>query len=371
MAGLGILLRMIGGREGPSLQATLLSGLHHPTAQMTTELRRLAQLALSDPTMAALLRNAEHTRTTLADVEDAQAFLAALRDFLDRFGARTGMLLPAPSIPAWEDDPGMVLSLVSLALRRPQVAEEEMTPPKHRQFTEAMEQVANLASRFPLGLIGIPRLVRFLTIRSRAMMAERDWVVFAYEVASRPIRLSMLESGERLAIRGILSRPKDIRFLSFEEVTEVLLNQPTEDFGKELRCRARRRKLARMKSQAHWRGRSFPGQSRLGGNVVLKGEGVSPGVASGIARVVLSEADFGQLNVGEILVCRAADPSWTPLFSLASALVADNGGVLSHAAIVAREYGIPAVLGTKFATTTLADGGVYTVDGTEGSVRTF
>ena len=94
----------------------------------------------------------------------------------------------------------------------------------------------------------------------------------------------------------------------------------------------------------------------------------SPGQVVGSARIIRTPADFGRLQPGDILVCPFTDPTWTPLFDVASAVVADIGGPLSHAAIVAREYGIPAVLGTGDATSRIKDGEKIMVDGRKGSV---
>jgi pyruvate,water dikinase len=85
-------------------------------------------------------------------------------------------------------------------------------------------------------------------------------------------------------------------------------------------------------------------------------------------RIITDVDDVARLRPGEVLVCRTTDPAWTVLFGVAAALITDGGGVLSHAAIVAREYAIPAVVGTGAATSTLADGQVVTVDGTAGSI---
>jgi pyruvate,water dikinase len=83
----------------------------------------------------------------------------------------------------------------------------------------------------------------------------------------------------------------------------------------------------------------------------------------------MSLDDAERLNHGEVLVCPATMPPWTPLFAVASAVVTDHGGVLSHTAIVAREYQIPAVVGTKVGTSLIKDGSTITVDGGEGTVR--
>jgi pyruvate,water dikinase len=102
----------------------------------------------------------------------------------------------------------------------------------------------------------------------------------------------------------------------------------------------------------------------------LRGIAGSPGLASGTARVVHGPEDFGRVLAGDILVCRFTDPAWTPLVGVVAGVVTETGGRLSHAAIVAREHRIPAVLGVPAAMTTLYDGQALTLDGTTGSIHT-
>ncbi|NHB85759.1 hypothetical protein G7085_17420 [Tessaracoccus sp. HDW20] len=92
------------------------------------------------------------------------------------------------------------------------------------------------------------------------------------------------------------------------------------------------------------------------------------GTVTGVARIVLGADDFGRLGAGEVLVCPYTNPSWTPLFQRAAAVVVDSGSTASHAAIVAREYGLPAVMGTGRGTSVIADGQRVRVDGTHGTV---
>ena len=101
---------------------------------------------------------------------------------------------------------------------------------------------------------------------------------------------------------------------------------------------------------------------------VIKGAGASSGRVTAPARVLRGPEDFGLMQPGEVLVARMTTPAWTPLFAMASAVVTDVGGPLSHSSIVAREYGIPAVLGTGVATQRLAAGPEVTVDGDAGTV---
>jgi phosphoenolpyruvate synthase/pyruvate phosphate dikinase len=101
----------------------------------------------------------------------------------------------------------------------------------------------------------------------------------------------------------------------------------------------------------------------------LTGLGASPGIACGTARPMHSVDQFSDMRPGDVLICRTTDPAWTPLFAEASAVVTETGGLLSHAAIVAREYGIPAVLGIADALTRVTAGTTLVVDGTSGTVH--
>jgi pyruvate,water dikinase len=111
----------------------------------------------------------------------------------------------------------------------------------------------------------------------------------------------------------------------------------------------------------------FPGRA-TGGDALVTGTPASGGRAAGPVRVIREAAEFGRLRSGDVLVCPYTNPAWTPLFQRAAAVVVDAGGAGSHAAIVAREYGIPAVMGSATGTSVLADGRVVTVDGDTGRV---
>ncbi|MET9784300.1 PEP/pyruvate-binding domain-containing protein [Nocardiopsis alba] len=103
-------------------------------------------------------------------------------------------------------------------------------------------------------------------------------------------------------------------------------------------------------------------------NSSLNGTPGSHGVVTGTARVVRGPSDFGRVRAGDILVCPYTDPAWTPLFTVAGGVATETGGALSHAAIVAREYNLPAVIGVPHATTLVRDGATVTLDGTAGTL---
>ena len=115
-------------------------------------------------------------------------------------------------------------------------------------------------------------------------------------------------------------------------------------------------------------GSMMPAASQRQRGDVIKGAGASSGRVTAPARVLAGPRDFGLMEPGDVLVARITTPAWTPLFAMASAIVTDVGGPLSHSSIVAREYGIPAVLGTGVATQRLATGEQVTVDGDAGTV---
>src|SRR5205823_7564340 len=107
---------------------------------------------------------------------------------------------------------------------------------------------------------------------------------------------------------------------------------------------------------------------RPAGERVMVGSGASPGIAEGRACVVLAPEDLEGIRSGDVLVATTTTPAWTPLFPSLAALVTETGGILSHAAVVAREYGLPAVVGATGATETVPDGARIRVDGTTGEI---
>jgi pyruvate,water dikinase len=121
--------------------------------------------------------------------------------------------------------------------------------------------------------------------------------------------------------------------------------------------------------RAMFKGEMSPANNSNGEMNKVKGHPGSAGVTRGTARVIRSLAEAGKLQLGDVLVTISTEPPWTPLFATASAIVTDSGGVLSHSAVVAREYRIPAVVGTGNATSTFHDGQLIEVDGNAGIVR--
>jgi pyruvate,water dikinase len=191
------------------------------------------------------------------------------------------------------------------------------------------------------------------------------------------IRTFALRVGQRLVGADVLDAASDVLFLSHAEVERSLRD-----------ANDRRSVIAERRATHAWNAAAKPppnvGKSpdpdvaadRFDGarydpepDGRLRGTGASAGIARGTARVVLGASDFGKVAPGDVIVAPASNPSWVPLFAIAGGLVTNTGGVVSHAAVVAREFGLPAVVGVGGATTTIPDGATVVIDGTTGYVR--
>jgi len=187
-------------------------------------------------------------------------------------------------------------------------------------------------------------------------------------------RETLLGFGRRLVAEGLLGEVEAVWMLTREELRSALV----EDVDLDALVRRARAELARglregpkpyLGDEPPLRPRHAALEKFYGsGGRALAGAGASPGVAEGSARVVTGPADFGRVQPGDVLVATTTTPAWTPLFPSLAALVTDTGGILSHAAVVAREYGIPAVVGAAGATAAIPDGARVHVDGTAGTV---
>jgi pyruvate,water dikinase len=208
-------------------------------------------------------------------------------------------------------------------------------------------------------------------------MAFREDSHFYATKAIPPLRRAYRELGRRLVLAGVLDEPDGIYHLRFEEL-ESIADDDGGALPASLRDRFRPLVLARAAKRrglegiplldpALLFGRGHRGRRQAEG-VLVSGTGASRGQATGPVRVIRAPDEFGRLRGGEVLVCPYTNPAWTPLFQRAAAVVVDAGGLGSHAAIVAREYGIPAVMGTGSGTSTLVDGQRVLVDGTRGVV---
>ena len=240
---------------------------------------------------------------------------------------------------------------------------------------EAVERRAREALPSKLG----QRFDRLLSEAQRASRWREEQV--AQLTRAWPVfRSALRRIGETLAASGAIAQPDDVYFLDRQEL-EVAINRGPSDFTalvaarRAVRERQRRlvpplvigrvpRMLGSLLGAAD-RALRDPGDASLES---VRGTPASPGRATGRARIVRTAADFDRLVPGEVLVCPVTTPAWTPLFARAAAVVTDVGSPAAHASIIAREYAIPAVVGTGDGTTRIRDGEIVTVDGGAGLV---
>jgi pyruvate,water dikinase len=284
-----------------------------------------------------------------------------LEEFLVRYGMR-GVGEIDIGRPRWREDRSQLLEVMeSYRQLAPEQAPDAVFARGTASAEAALERVAVELRRRSGGWWRAP-LARWAGGRMRALAGLREAPKFFVIRMMGVVRDALRAAGG-----------PDLFFLRLEEL-RALASDPQRDFSASIAERRaaherekRRRRVPRLllsDGEAFYGGEAAPAES---GEGILVGSGVSPGVTEGVARIVF-DPHAARIAPGAILVCRGTDPAWTPLFLSAGGLVTEVGGLLTHGSVVAREYGIPAVVGVHQATTRLVDGQRIRVDGSLGHV---
>jgi phosphohistidine swiveling domain-containing protein len=304
--------------------------------------------------------------------EAAQLAIAA---FMDRYGMR-GVAEIDIGQPRWRESPAPIIQTLQSYLR---ITDENAAPDVmfargQKTAEEAIEKLAAQARKQPAGWLK-ERFVRFAARRVRILLGVREAPKFYAVRMIGIMREHLLASGTDLAAAGVFERPDDIFFLHLSElealsrdggspapVWKALIAERRAIYIRE----ERRRQIPRVLVSD---GRAF--YEGLGADAsmgdAITGSPVSAGVVEGVVHVIFDPHD-AQLAPGEILVCPGTDPAWTPLFMAAAGLITEVGGMMTHGSVVAREYGIPAVVGVDQATQRLKNGQMIRLDGTAGKI---
>jgi pyruvate,water dikinase len=342
---------------------------HNPTTEMDLALWALAREARADPDSVGALGGTPPER--LAEAYRGGSLppklQTSLADFLRLYGHR-GVAEIDLGLPRWSEDPTYIMGVLAnyLRLDGPQAAPDVQFA---RAAREAEEMVAELTRRAASKGRLRGALVRFLLGRARELSGLREMPKFCIVLLMARARELLWTVGAELAEAGHLERAEDIFFLSVPEAWAVLAG---EDLRPLVRGRrdvyeqevGRRHVPRLLLSDGTEPGAATQEEATEG---ALRGTPASGGVVTQKARVILDPSAAG-LEPGEILVAPSTDPGWTPLFLTAGGLVMEMGGPMSHGAIVAREYGIPAVVGVPDATERISTGKRITVNGTTGEV---
>lgn len=360
----GLLLLLALARRSSSV-GVLLSGVETKTTATNRALETLAAQIRGDLVLRELFAHSDVSQLmfVLSQSENGRAFLEHFAAFLAEYGHRETALTISQG--AWKDQPEIVMEILKVLVT---------TQPQERDSYLAWKRTRDeLLAHSILGALPLRHLFLKALTNARCLIQMREDTHFYATLALSPVRRVALELGRRLEQVGTLQEVADVFHLRLEEL-EALGEPwpPSEKTLAQIRALVARRQ-ARRESLSTTpmidpRLLAVKSQAQTGENVLLSGTPGSPGIASGPARVVHNSSEFGKLQPGDVLVAPVTNPAWTPLFLHAAAVVVDTGGSASHAAIVAREYGVPAVMGTVNGTQQLTDGQWIQVDGTRGRI---
>jgi pyruvate,water dikinase len=348
---------------------------HNVTIEMDLALWETARAILADPESLTHFRACE--AATLADEyvhgRLPRAAQGAIGQFMRRYGMR-GLGEIDLGRPRWREEPLPILQALRgyLEIADPERAPDAVYARGKRAAEDEIDRLATALRRTRGGWLKAG-LARRAAYRMRALIGLREAPKFAVIRIFGVMRQALLVDGTRLAADGVLSRPDDVFFLRIRELEALAAGAErdwaalAQDRRQSAEREKRRRQVPRLllsDGQAFYEGVTAP---QAANDTILYGDPVSPGAVEGVVRVV-RDPRTAQLVPGEILVCPGTDPSWTPLFLIAGGLVMELGGMMTHGAVVAREYGLPAVVGVHGATRRLRTGQRVRVDGSSGEV---
>jgi phosphohistidine swiveling domain-containing protein len=364
----------------------LIGGFDSETLEGDRVLWSLSRVVLDVPEVQRVLveRPAAEVVPALEGFVEGRRFLAELRAYLNRYGQRLNYFGELTE-PSWAEDPTSAVECLKAYVLQP-----DADPDAERAWLMAEREKAMAEAR--AGLVGYPEPVKaeFETLLKAAQVGagvkeDNHWV---FERLFYYMRRIALEFGRRLVDLGALESVEDVFYLTADELLAAGTARETPSLERIEQRKARREhfsgvtpppKLGTMPA-------FVPNDTSPFGVAVKKSDGPLPaggganengvhglpgsgGTVCGPARIINTLGEAGKLQPGDVLITKSTMPPWTPLFGIAAAVVTDMGGVLSHCAVVAREYRIPAVVGTVVATKTFQDGQLVEVDGDAGTVR--
>jgi phosphohistidine swiveling domain-containing protein len=343
------------------------------TSEMDLALWATAVEIREDPESQRAIQSSD--RSKLESDYKAGSLPPIARDAIARFVALYGMRgLGEIDLgqPRWREDPNSILhTLQSYLSMDPDIAPDALIARGEETALAAIEELVSIARAQPMGRLKA-KVVRAASRRIRLLVGSREspklYIIRLMGIA----RQALLEVGEAFVEAGAITQPDDLVYLTMSELDALSQDEKLDWNAIVVKRRAayvfehRRRQVPRVlvsDGRAFYEGLGAVTQT----DNIIVGSPVSPGVVEGIVRVVL-DARGAKLEPGEILVCPGTDPAWTPLLMTASGLITEVGGLMTHGSVVAREFGIPAVVGIDQATMRLNDGQRIRLDGATGEI---
>ncbi|MCP4754748.1 MAG: hypothetical protein GY866_28030 [Proteobacteria bacterium] len=358
--------KWLGDQDG-SLAARMVTGIGTlPSADPAFGLFKLAREAKATPEIEGLFASISDNRLLYENLrkdENSGRFNEILDLFLATYGHRAVCEAEFRN-PCWREDPAQVLGLVRNYLQTDVTSPEEVRTRQNKLGEKAAQRIETISLPKQIILKYTLRKVRlYIELRERL----KDMVVLRSDRARR----IYAEIRQRLLDRGDLENPDDLFFLIWREVDALIGGRLSPEEVKKTVSRRRRDfdwcehvQVPKIQDGAARTSTTH----ELPSDQQLKGIGVSPGIVEGRARVIHDLRTESHIESGEILIAPVTDAGWTPLFINAGGLVVAVGGLLSHGSVVAREYGLPAVVGVSDATRRIKTGDRVRLDGSSGTV---
>lgn len=374
------------GDEAGSLQNDLIVGEGGiESTEPTRMLLRLAGEAREIPELRALLleRPPEELARTIPSDPRFAAFAAEIRRYLDLYGFRgvNELKLEEPSV---KDRPAFLYQILRNYLTGdPAVLDTSALAGREQRIRKEAEERAFAAVRAKKGLLPRAAIFRWVLGNARLGVKNRENMRFARTRIYGLLRELLRAVGEQFEAEGLLDASSDIFYLTIDEVWDFIRGRAiTTDLRglaalRKAEFDAYRREADKMPADRfetfglpYHRNRlqGRPRPAAIGEDGLLRGIGCSPGVVTGPVKVVRTPSEDARLD-GEILVAERTDPGWVPLYPSVAGVLIERGSILSHSAIVAREMGIPTIVGIAGLLDTLETGQQVTMDGAAGTVR--
>ncbi len=346
----------------------LVQGYGNKSVEAGHALWRVSKTAATIPAVRERIMSDDTAQECLAALDrdpEARQFCSEFAAFLDEFGWRADLFELAH--PTWAEDPTIPLFQLRAYLELPDydpIAElEHQSVMRKQAIAETMERLAPTEQE---------RLGAIVEVVKDAVCLQENHNFYIDQRCAYAARRPILAAGRRL-----FDDSADVFYLRSTQLVAALRGEALDVESLASHAKSEMAHWAKV-SPPPWIG-TLNGQDHAetaspfatleAPTSELRGNGSSAGIARGPARVLHSLAEAERLQAGDVLVARTTMPAWTPLFAIAAALITEVGGVLSHPAVTAREYGLPAVLNVHNATKLIRDGQLVEVDGANGIVR--
>jgi pyruvate,water dikinase len=372
--------------EIPTEAYETLQGFHTRSVDASRGLWALSRTVKNSPALRQLFTTKEpkDVLAALDESEEGRAFRTQLDEYLFEYGWRHDAVYDLADIP-WREDPSIPLASIAAMVDLPESEDPE------QQYQQRVARREELMSKLRAKVADDPeqaaKVEELYEAARYSFPLTEDHAFYIDQLYIGVFRRFVLALGDRLVAKGVIDQRDDVFFLYRDELADALIN------GGDQRSLVSERRASFDRSAQVipptalgtpppppdapdpfmdalvYRLLGITPPEENADENVLKAVAGSPGIYTGTARVVrsLSEA-IEELEDGEVMVCEMTLPPWVPMFSIAGAVVSDVGGVLSHAAIVAREFGVPAVVGTDVGTKVIRTGQTVTVDGNAGVI---